>query len=55
MIHVCSLAALHDVVRSTGASHVLTIMGRDAVAHRTFEIGLRAWVEEQDGLMLCYF
>ena len=22
----------------------------DAVAHRTFEIGLRAWVEEQTGL-----
>ena len=26
----------------------------DAVAHRTFEIGLRAWVEEQTGLRLCY-
>ena len=24
----------------------------DAVAHRTFEIGLRAWVEEQTGLRL---
>ena len=24
----------------------------DAVAHRTFEIGLRAWVEEQAGLRL---
>jgi predicted protein tyrosine phosphatase len=26
MIHVCSLAALPDTVKSTGASHVLTVM-----------------------------
>ena len=26
----------------------------DAVAHRTFEIGLRAWVEAQAGLRLGY-
>src|SRR5258708_17882692 len=26
----------------------------EAVAHRTFEIGLRAWVEEQAGLRLGY-
>src|SRR5260370_39516303 len=26
----------------------------DAVSHRTFEIGLRAWVEEQAGLRLRY-
>src|ERR1700750_1514969 len=26
----------------------------DAVSHRTFEIGLRAWVEEQTGLQLGY-
>src|SRR6516225_1942815 len=26
----------------------------DPVAHRTFEIGLRAWVEEQTGLRLGY-
>src|SRR5438309_3139476 len=26
----------------------------DAVSHRTFEIGLRAWVEEQAGLRLGY-
>ncbi len=26
MIHVCSLAALSDTVRATGASHVLTVM-----------------------------
>jgi predicted protein tyrosine phosphatase len=28
MIHVCSLAALPDTVKATGASHVLTIMAR---------------------------
>ena len=28
MIHVCSLAALPDTVRTTGASHVLTIMAK---------------------------
>jgi predicted protein tyrosine phosphatase len=28
MIHVCSLAALHETVRLTGASHVLTVMGK---------------------------
>ena len=27
MIHVCSLAALPETVRTTGASHVLTVMG----------------------------
>ena len=27
MIHVCSLAALPEIVRLTGASHVLTVMG----------------------------
>ena len=28
MIHVCSLAALADTVQSTGASHILTVMGK---------------------------
>ena len=28
MIHVCSLAALPETVRLTGASHVLTVMGK---------------------------
>jgi predicted protein tyrosine phosphatase len=28
MIHVCSLAALPETVRVTGASHVLTVMGK---------------------------
>src|ERR1700722_20770857 len=26
MIHVCSLAALPDTVKATGASHILTVM-----------------------------
>jgi predicted protein tyrosine phosphatase len=28
MIHVCSLAALPETVKATGASHVLTVMAR---------------------------
>ena len=28
MIHVCSLAALPEIVKATGASHVLTVMAR---------------------------
>jgi predicted protein tyrosine phosphatase len=28
MIHVCSLAALSDTVKATGASHVLTVMAK---------------------------
>jgi predicted protein tyrosine phosphatase len=28
MIHVCSLAALPETVRRTGASHILTVMGK---------------------------
>ena len=26
MIHVCSLAALSETVKATGASHILTVM-----------------------------
>jgi predicted protein tyrosine phosphatase len=26
MIHVCSLARLHDTVEATGASHVVTLL-----------------------------
>ena len=26
MIHVCSLARLHDIVEATGASHVVTLL-----------------------------
>jgi len=34
MIHVCSLAALPDTVRATGASHVLTVMANVAQVRR---------------------
>ncbi len=29
MIHVCSLARLHDTVEETGARHVVTLLGRE--------------------------
>src|SRR5258708_23521005 len=34
MIHVCSLAALPETVRSTGASHVLTVMANGDTVQR---------------------
>ena len=34
MIHVCSLAALPDTVKSTGASHILTVMANVAQVQR---------------------
>ena len=34
MLHVCSLAALPDTVRATGASHVLTVMANVAQVQR---------------------
>jgi predicted protein tyrosine phosphatase len=34
MIHVCSLAALPDTVKTTGASHVLTVMANVAQVQR---------------------
>ncbi|HVV41729.1 MAG TPA: protein-tyrosine phosphatase family protein [Nitrobacter sp.] len=34
MIHVCSLAALPDTVRTTGASHILTVMANVAQVQR---------------------
>jgi len=43
-------ASAHDGDKLTG----LPFGPFDAVAHRTFEIGLRAWVEEQTGLRLGY-
>src|ERR1700761_5098312 len=38
MIHVCSLAALPEIVRMTGASHVLTVMGRVEQVQRPVSI-----------------
>jgi predicted protein tyrosine phosphatase len=34
MIHVCSLAALPDTVRTTGASHILTVMANVSQVQR---------------------
>src|SRR5436305_7946557 len=39
---------------STGPSARLPFGPFDPLAHRTFEIGLRAWVEAQTGLLLGY-
>src|SRR3954464_4477123 len=34
MIHVCSLARLHDTVRDTGARHVVTLIKDVSLVHR---------------------
>ncbi|MGB9368177.1 MAG: protein-tyrosine phosphatase family protein, partial [Xanthobacteraceae bacterium] len=34
MIHVCSLARLHDTVRETGARHVVTLIKDTTLVHR---------------------
>jgi predicted protein tyrosine phosphatase len=34
MIHVCSLARLHETVETTGASHVVTLISRDIEIER---------------------
>jgi predicted protein tyrosine phosphatase len=34
MIHVCSLARLHDTVRETGARHIVTLMKDVSLVHR---------------------
>jgi predicted protein tyrosine phosphatase len=38
MIHVCSLADLHSTVAATGASHILTVMGKVEKAVRPTSI-----------------
>ncbi len=38
MIHVCSLAALPETVRLTGASHILTVMGKVAQVERPVSV-----------------
>src|SRR4030081_3125036 len=38
MIHVCSLAALPDTVKATGASHVLTVMANVAQVQRPISV-----------------
>ena len=34
MIHVCSLARLHDTVRQTGARHIVTLIKDVSLVHR---------------------
>ncbi|MEP9366037.1 tyrosine phosphatase family protein [Xanthobacter sp. VNH20] len=34
MIHVCSLAKLHETVEATGARHVITLIGRETLLTR---------------------
>ena len=34
MIHVCSLARMHDIVRETGAHHVVTLIKDVSLVHR---------------------
>ena len=38
MIHVCSLALLHDTVRQTGAHHVVTLIKDISLVHRPASI-----------------
>ena len=38
MIHVCSLALLHDTVRETGAHHVVTLIKDISLVHRPASI-----------------
>jgi predicted protein tyrosine phosphatase len=38
MIHVCSLARLHDTVRETGARHVVTLIKDVTLVHRPSDI-----------------
>jgi predicted protein tyrosine phosphatase len=38
MLHVCSLAALPDTVKITGASHVLTVMANVEQVHRPVSV-----------------
>ena len=41
MIHVCSLARLHDTVRETGARHVVTLIKDVSLVHRPASITAR--------------
>ncbi|OCK60451.1 protein-tyrosine phosphatase family protein [Bradyrhizobium sp. LMTR 3] len=59
MLHVCSLAALPDTVRTTGASHILTVMANvDQVQRPTsvleanhLKISMDDIIEEMDGFV----
>ncbi|MEP9379518.1 tyrosine phosphatase family protein [Aquabacter sp. CN5-332] len=59
MIHVCSLARLHDTVEMTGARHVITLINGDTVLTRPSNVdptnhlflGINDIVEEIEGLV----
>ena len=59
MIHVCSLAALPDTVKATGASHVLTVMANVAQVQRPesvlpanhLRVQMDDIIEEMDGFV----
>ena len=50
MIHVCSLARLHDTVEETGARHVVTLLGRETNVVRPAGIDPRnhLWLQLHD-------
>ena len=59
MIHVCSLAALPDTVKATGASHILTVMANVAQVQRPesvlptnhLKVQMDDIVEQMDGFV----
>jgi len=59
MLHVCSLAALPDTVRATGASHILTVMANvdqvqrpsSVLAHNHLKVSMDDITEHMDGFM----
>ena len=59
MLHVCSLAALSDTVRTTGASHVLTVMANVDQVQRPpsvlpanhLKVSMDDIVEQMDGFV----
>jgi predicted protein tyrosine phosphatase len=59
MIHVCSLAALPDTVRATGASHILTVMANvdqvqrpeSVLAANHLKIAMDDITEQTDGFV----
>jgi len=60
MIHVCSLAALPDTVKATGASHVLTVMANvdqvqrpeSVLAANHLKISMDDITEQMDGFVV---
>jgi predicted protein tyrosine phosphatase len=50
MIHVCSLARLHDTIASTGARHVVSLLGREDNLDRPPTIALEnhLWLQLHD-------